>query len=66
MLFERLTGEVSFVAVCALAPGPAATTTITAATRAIAALPQVRRRPDARRWRHDFVEAACTGSSSHR
>src|SRR6202522_3917940 len=66
MLFDRLTGEVSEVAVCALAPGPAATTTITAATTAIAALPQARPRPDARRWRHDFVEAAYKGSSSQR
>src|ERR1700735_1032322 len=66
MLFERLTGEVSEVAVCALAPGPAATTTIMAATTAIAALPQASRRPDARRRRHDHVEAAYKGSSSHR
>src|SRR5271168_2048781 len=55
MLFDRLTGEVSVVAVCALAPAAAAATTITAAITAIAALPQARRRPDARRWRHDFV-----------
>src|SRR5580692_4390740 len=56
MLFDRLTGEVSEVAVCALAPGPAATTTITAATTAIAALAQARRRP--RRRCHDLVEVA--------
>ena len=39
MVFDRLTGEVSEVAVCALA-GPAVATRSTAATTAIKALPQ--------------------------
>src|SRR3984957_21148381 len=52
MLFDRLTGEVSEEAVCALA-GPAVTSRSTAATAAITTLPQG----------HDRVEAAATGSS---
>ena len=44
MLLDRLTGEVSEVAVCALAPVPAARTTIRAAAAAMAALARARRR----------------------
>ncbi len=66
MLLERLTGEVSVVAVCALAPVLAARTRIAAAAAAIAALAQVRRRLGARRWRHDLVGAAGMANSSYR
>jgi hypothetical protein len=66
MLLERLTGEVSVVAVCALAAVLAATTRIAAATAAMAALAQAWRRFGARRFRHDLVEASSTASSSFR
>jgi hypothetical protein len=59
MLFDKLTGEVSEVAVCALA-GPAVTTKSTAATAAIRAFIQVAR-PG-----HDLAEAVYKVSSSHR
>src|SRR5579859_3117879 len=58
MLLERFTGEVSVVAVCALA--------VPAAAATMAALGQGRRRVGAGRWRHDLVGAGNMAGSSYR
>src|SRR5579859_4943665 len=67
MLLERFTGEVSVVAVCALAvPAAAATMRIAAAAAVMAALGQGRRLVGAGRWRHDLVGAGNMAGSSYR
>src|SRR5579859_5885941 len=66
MLLERFTGEVSVVAVCALAVPAAAATMRIAAAAVMAALGQGRRLVGAGRWRHDLVGAGNMAGSSYR